>query len=149
MYMATDRIRGLAFIQRIKILENDEIPRHNSRYNFTESMTGNSSNLFSHTAGLTHNYKAICNPVSQKNSLSVCVTLWPIASRSFKVFSLKFSQATLLCWWSLVCKIHWPSKQKESYELLKSGKWKVHKSLFVRTGHLLKSCHSIYMIYKN
>ena len=33
------RIGGLAFIQTIKIWENDEIPRQNSRYNFTESMT--------------------------------------------------------------------------------------------------------------
>ena len=40
-------------------------------------------------------------------SLSNCVILCAHSFKKLKGVSLKFLQATLLCYWSLVCKMHW------------------------------------------
>ena len=58
----------------------------------------------------------LCDTVWQKGtySFSDCVILWAHNFKRLKVISLKFTQYTLLCWWSLVCKMHWhrPSRKK-------------------------------------
>ena len=57
-----------------------------------------------------------CDQVWQKGtySLSNCVTLWTHSLKMLKDISLKFSQATVICCWYLVCKIlcHRPPKKK-------------------------------------
>ena len=72
-------------------------------------------------------YIYICDPVWQKGtySLSNCVTSWAHTLKVLKDISLKFLQASLLCWWSLVWKMHCHRplvKQVMSFQSQKSGK---------------------------
>ena len=68
-----------------------------------------------------------CGLVWQKGTYSLPnrVTLWPHRIKRLKYISLKFSQITLLCCWSLVCKMHWhrPCRKKVmSSQSQRSGK---------------------------
>ena len=62
---------------------------------------------------------------SDKKGLIARVYLWVHSFKMLKCISLKFSQDTILCCWSLVCKMYWHrpfSKKVMSSQSQKSGK---------------------------
>ena len=75
--------------------------QHNLRFNW-----GDYVSIISSIIGMCKNQK-LWPKKGLSYSLSDCVTLCTHSFKKFKNIYLKFSQATLLCCRSLVCKIRW------------------------------------------